>query len=282
MNGTDQPAYSQLKLLASLVIVLYPIGIPALYALLLFASRHSVAAGDKGPGWLRAMRSALCRHSAALNFLTANYRAAYFWWELVETAKKLLLASFFALPFMGHGTLVQLLVALALQLVFLVVQVYAAPFKRVSDNYFALSANVALVFGLFACMVLEQDELVEATAGVLQESMRARFNVDAGSITAVLLTATLSVLAATLGILLHSLAAVRHVPLLRSREDGAVIEPPPVRGWHALISHIWTTGQDQARVLKERLQVMVPGLRLFLGAFASRSIHACRSCAPRP
>ena len=117
-------------------------------------------------------------------------------------------------------------------------------------------------------MVLEQDELVEATAGILQESLRDRFNVDAGSITAVLLTATLSVLAATLGILLHSLAAVRHVPLLRSREDGAVIEPPPVRGWHALISHTWTTGQDQARVLKERLQVMVPGLRLFLGAFA--------------
>ena len=41
----------------------------------------------------------------------------------VETAKKLLFASFFALPFMGHGTLIQLLVATVLQLVFLVLQV---------------------------------------------------------------------------------------------------------------------------------------------------------------
>ena len=167
---------------------------------------------------------------------------------------------------MGHGTLVQLLVAMAVQLIFLILQVYAAPFKRADDNYFALCANVALVFVLFSCMVLEQDELVEATSSVLQASMRRRFQINAGSVTAVLLCATLFVFAASIAILLHSLATLRHVPFLRTRLDGTIAEPAPIscRGWHALISHTWSTGQDQARVLKERLQVMVPGLRIFL------------------
>ena len=101
---------------------------------------------------------------------------------------------------------------------------------------------------------------------VLQPSMRERFQIDAGSVTAMLLVSTLSLLMATLAILLHTLASMRHMPLLRSRADGAIIEPPAVvpGGWHALVSHVWSTGQDQARVLKERLQAMVPGLRLFL------------------
>ena len=113
-----------------------PVGVPAVYTALLFFVHGR--GGDT---------------SQMLGFLTRSYRAPYFWWELVETAKKLLFASFFALPFMGHGTLVQLLVAMVLQLAFLVLQVYAAPFRRPSDNYFALSANVALVFVFFSCMV---------------------------------------------------------------------------------------------------------------------------------
>ena len=250
-NGEDQPAYAQLKLLASVVIIIYPVGIPVVYAVLLFTSRHTVT--TSGNGWLKEVEHALRTHSDSLNFLTANYRRPYFWWELVETVKKLLLASFFALPFMGHGTLVQLLVALALQLVFLVVQVYAAPFKRASDNYFALSTNVALVFGLFSCMVLKQDELVEATAGVLEASLRSRYHVGAGSMAVVLIVSTLSVLVVTLAILFHTVASVRHVPFLRAREDGAVVEPPPTQGWHALISHVWSTGQVRSSACAREL-----------------------------
>jgi hypothetical protein len=119
----EQPAYAQLKVIATLIILLYPVGIPLSYAVLLFTSRRATL-------------------STELRFLTANYQPQYFWWELVETAKRLLLASFFVLPFLGHGTLVQLFVALVVQLVFLVLQVYAAPFKQPSDNYWALTVNV--------------------------------------------------------------------------------------------------------------------------------------------
>ena len=126
----DTVVYTQLRVLASFVIIIYPVGVPVLYAVLLFLVH------GRGGGGAAQM----------LGFLTRSYRvspvpskptrphpcqklwppgtkAPFFWWELVETAKKLLFSSFFALPFMGHGTLIQLLVATVLQLVFLVLQV---------------------------------------------------------------------------------------------------------------------------------------------------------------
>lgn len=251
-NGRDTQAYTQLKIVASLTIIIFPIGVPVLYALLLYASHYRLkpGAGEVTDAscfvWqlLQAVGDRVNADRHTLDFLTANYRRHYFWWELPETAKKLLLASFFALPFMGHGSLIQLFGALALQLVFLILHVYAAPFKRPSDNYFALSANIALAFALFCCVGLAQAELIEATEDDLSSSMQARFDIHASGITAILLTSTLFVLVATLCILFHSLVSTRRIPLLRSRAGGSVVEPlPPIYDWHALISHIWATGQ---------------------------------------
>ena len=77
VDGVDDGGYTTLKVLAVLVILVYPVGVPAVYALLLFGSHRTFLA-------------------AHLSFLTSNYRAPFFYWELVETTKKLLLASFFA------------------------------------------------------------------------------------------------------------------------------------------------------------------------------------------
>ena len=154
---------------------------------------------------------------------------------------------------------------------------YAGPFKRPSDNYFALSTNVALLFSLVSCIVLEQGELVDVLEqdNLLKASaLRVRFKINSSSVTAVLLASTLFVLAAALLVLLHSLKAVHKLPLLRLRADGTVVEPPAIKHghWHAFISHTWSTGQDLARVLKERLQCMVPRLRLFLDVDDLRSV----------
>ena len=58
-----------------------------------------------------------------------------------------------------------------------------------------------------------------------------------------------------------------NLPLLRWTNDRSVVVPralePPVR-FHAFLSHSWSTGQDQARSLKELLKALVPGLDLFL------------------
>ena len=100
--------YSALTVLAALVIIVYPLGVPLLYALLFIGIRRHYS--------LRMY----------LKFLTDNYKQSFFYWELISTLQKLLLASFFALPMFGHGTLMQILSALVAQLVFLILQVHSS------------------------------------------------------------------------------------------------------------------------------------------------------------
>ena len=40
--------------------------------------------------------------------------------------------------------------------------------------------------------------------------------------------------------------------------------------WHVFLSHKWMTAQDQVRVIKQRLNEMLPGVRCFLGGATSR------------
>ena len=59
-GGSEPTAYTQLKVLATLVILLYPIGIPAAYTALLFALRQTSL-------------------SSSVRFLTASYCGQYYW-----------------------------------------------------------------------------------------------------------------------------------------------------------------------------------------------------------
>jgi hypothetical protein len=53
---------------------------------------------------------------------------------------------------------------------------------------------------------------------------------------------------------------------LRYKVGGLEVIAPPIKlfQFHAFLSHLWGTGQDQARIIKHRLIEMVLGLRVFL------------------
>ena len=54
---------------------------------------------------------------------------------------------------------------------------------------------------------------------------------------------------------------------LRYRSDDEEVELPAPRDgndFHLFLSHVWGTGQDQMRIVKQRLLEMVPSLRIFL------------------
>ena len=76
--------------------------------------------------------------SRGLSVLTHEYRPNVFWWELVEVARKLTLTGFLAL--FKPGTLLQLYLGVAFSLSFLVVQLYAAPYRLSMDNFLSTSS----------------------------------------------------------------------------------------------------------------------------------------------
>ena len=54
--------------------------------------------------------------------------------------------------------------------------------------------------------------------------------------------------------------------------------------WHLFNSHIWSTGQDAVAVIKKQLQILLPGIKIFLDARACCpvALHGERSPSDAP
>ena len=55
----------------------------------------------------------------------------------------------------------------------------------------------------------------------------------------------------------------------------------PWTHYHTFLSHVWGTGQDQMRVVKQRLQEMMPDLQVFLDVDDLEDIDALESYIER-
>jgi hypothetical protein len=162
-EGTDE--YRDCIMLAAVAIGIYPLGIPLLYALLLYRARHAIQAGRD------------TSLSKALKFLHKDYRPAFFAWELIENLRRFLLVGVAVL--IRPGSLLQLLCATLVTLLLLFVQLQVRPFRRLSDE--ALSSSCSLSLGIFfvCCMLLKIGQLTDMpeVEGVLTSSNAAKFDV---------------------------------------------------------------------------------------------------------
>ena len=68
------------------------------------------------------------------------------------------------------------------------------------------------------------------------------------------------------------LRRIAGVPTIRLSRTGQRPELSLHRGvlWHLFNSHIWSTGQDAAAAIKKELQLLLPGINVFLDARAHR------------
>ena len=128
-EGSHAPA--GLLALGTLAVALFGVGVPLLYASLLYACRDAIRREAKTP------------LSSALDFLHGSLRPSTLWWPLVEAARALLLTGFLAL--VTPGQLFQLLCGQLVAIAFLVLQLWCAPYRTASNNLFAMVVNVSLV-----------------------------------------------------------------------------------------------------------------------------------------
>merc|ERR1740130_2270637 len=107
--------------LASLAIVLYPVGIPLLYLLLLISARKAIKKERPTP------------LSSALSFLHRDFEARMYGWEIAEQFKKL----------------------------FLLVASIAAPYRKQENDYFAVTCNFSLTAVFLFCTMLKVKTVAE-------------------------------------------------------------------------------------------------------------------------
>ena len=256
-GGPWEPSdeYERVRMVAGLGLLLYPIGVPLLFLMLLLTCRKQLSR--------RAPSTPL---STSLGFLCAEYRKRFFVWEVFESAKKLFFISFIRL--LQPGTLLQLLLALVAALSCLIYQLTAAPFKRSTDNFLAIVTGAAYCLMLLGALTIRLDAIYDSLSdeNLLSPQLRRTFSLPSVPVLVVLLCSTLAAIAFSVVILLREVLRDLRQPKLRYAGSRLLVEVPLPTGktHHLFISHVWGTAQDQARVLRSRLQSVVPGVRVWL------------------
>ena len=179
-DGEFTPEYQRIRYLAGVAIFLYPVCVPFAYLFLFYKVRHAV--------W----KAEATKLSKSMAFLTAEYDKAYFFWELVEVLKKLLLVG--AMSVVLPGQLNQLVLAFVIVLCFLVALLVAKPYKRPEDDVIALAASFGLVMLFFFTLILKVQTLTEAVGESLTGQLAKAFAIDNKTNVALLLASTFGAL----------------------------------------------------------------------------------------
>ena len=143
----------EVLILGTAAIVIYGIGVPVLFARLLYTARKGIRAQkeklrtDSQPGHL----------VAALSFLHGNLISDALWWPLVDASRALVLAGILAL--VAPGEPIQILCGVMVALFYLVLQIWMSPYRMRSDNLLALGAGLSLVLNLLSSFGLQLNAL---------------------------------------------------------------------------------------------------------------------------
>jgi hypothetical protein len=286
-------AHDAIKAWAVLAILAYPIGLFVLNGTLLYCARAAIQTSTPTP------------LSAAVVFLFREYNVSYFWWELMEMGRRFLLVGLFIVVPFPQGTIMQCALAVFVAIIYLLFQVQAMPFQRTDDNYLALCASVSIV-ALLLCTTFFKfatfTELPDVQA-LMSLEQQVDFRVDDLLVMGIFVGCTFGALLFSLLLVLINMKAERQkralaeqaasMRRLRLVDDGTVVCLPPAAGggFHIFLSHVWGSGQDQMRVVKQRLREMLPGASVFLDVddledisdlegYVDRSSVVLISCSP--
>ena len=138
----DDPVHKFFTMYASMMVLLYPIGIPMLYVYLLVSHRHQIQAKD------RAADSSLIK----ISFLWEMYEPRMWWFEFFECARRLAMSGL--LIFFSSASPSQIVVGMLLSLVAIVVYVHCKPFLDIEDDLLAVVSQLSIFFTLFGALLI--------------------------------------------------------------------------------------------------------------------------------
>ena len=145
--GSD--TYKAFRVYALAMIAVYPIGIPLLYLIMLFPKRRIL---EKDPS---DRTPAEADSVAPLAFLAASYRPSFWFFEVIECFRKLLLSA--ALIFITPGSATQGIFGLSMAMGSQRLYVGCKQMPDPSDNRLGELAQWQLVFIFLAALLLQMD-----------------------------------------------------------------------------------------------------------------------------
>eukprot|EP00935_MAST-01C_sp_MAST-1C-sp1_P000883 g883.t1 len=144
---------------AKLMVLLFPVGLPALYFIMLYPHRYHIRVGDT-------------EHLNHLEFFFKEYDPDYYYWEVIECARKCILMGFASV--FRPGTIMQLILVMVLTVIYMMVITKCCPFRRETDSKLAVFVNSALFVILLGALMTKFAKGFEAT-GVWDDGYSLEF-----------------------------------------------------------------------------------------------------------
>jgi hypothetical protein len=149
----DTAEHKLYKAYASVMIVIYPLGIPLLYTWLLWRSREKLSTEKDASGRV------LDRHEdvslLSTKFLWKRYRHEMYYWEVAECVRRLLLTG--AIVFIAPGTTAQAAIACILAVVSGFIATQCKPHASSVDGYIYTIGSLIIFFSMFMSLAMKSD-----------------------------------------------------------------------------------------------------------------------------
>jgi hypothetical protein len=181
----------------------------------------------------------------ACRFLWRDYNARSHYWELVDLVRKLILTAMIIFVDMEYGSskILRLVIAAIISVAYLTILAVTHPFRRADDLYLACLSNLLLACCFISGIVIQICDRND-NSGCLE---LIRLGLDWYSATVFLVVLCLVMLAAALLTIIGRVLIAGAVPTFRLVSSGRepILELSSTHHFHAFISHVWSTGQDQ-------------------------------------
>jgi hypothetical protein len=186
----QSPYYQSWVLYSVLMIVLYPIGIPALYLSLLYSNRQEISNRHQFNNRIDNRLSTNSRSSdlhiaygkssamspsvSRLAFLWQAYEPQYWYWEVVETTRRIMLTA--VLSVAGPGTSEQSVLSVLLALMYIKLYSHYNPYQDDSDDVLAETGQFQIFFTFFVALII-QNQLMSGSWNTFLGVLLAFMNV---------------------------------------------------------------------------------------------------------
>jgi hypothetical protein len=143
--------HSAYKVYAAFMVIIYPLGIPALYAWLLWSNRLKLSSNND------ASIRMLTRHKdvslRSTRFLWKSYTARMYYWEVVKCMRRLLLTG--AIVFIAPGTSAQAAIACVFAMLSMAIALYCQPHADTLDGRIYTVGTVIIFLSMFLSLEMK-------------------------------------------------------------------------------------------------------------------------------
>ena len=218
---------------------------------------------------LVSVRSSVCAQrpsnlANACRFLWRDYNPIFMYWEISDVMRKILLTALilFVDTEFGDIRLLRLWIAASVSGAYLALLALARPYKLAEDLYLACTSNLLLLccfLSGIAIKLCEDQAWEQKCMEFLGLNGSYQTNVFVVIITVVVLVLFLTIIA------VKSFMTVRYGTIcLVSTGREPIMDLPASCNFHCFLSHAWRTGQDQTHTIARELQLLIPGLQVWI------------------